>query len=85
MQLVVYPGSDAEFTLYEDEGVNYNYEQGKFSTIPMTWNDAKRTLTIGARKGMFEGMPTERTFVVQLLNGTKQTVTYTGKKMTVKL
>lgn len=85
MTLRVYLGADAEFTLYEDEGTNYNCEQGKFSIIHMTWNDAKRTLTLDARKGSFEGMLTERTFEVQQLNGATKTVTYQGKKVTVKL
>jgi alpha-D-xyloside xylohydrolase len=85
MTLRVYPGTDAEFTLYEDEGTNYNCEQGKFSIIHMTWNDAKRTLTLDARKGSFDGMLTERTFEVQQLNGATKTVTYQGKKVTVKL
>ncbi|MBR1668445.1 MAG: DUF5110 domain-containing protein [Bacteroidaceae bacterium] len=85
MTLRVYPGADAEFTLYEDEGTNYNYEQGKFATIRMAWNDAKRTLTLDARQGSFEGMLKERTFVVQMLNGATTTVTYSGKKVTVKL
>ena len=85
MTIRVYPGADAEFTLYEDEGTNYNYEQGKFSTIRMTWNEAKRVLTLDARKGVFDGMLKERTFDVQLLSGATTTVTYSGKKVTVKL
>lgn len=85
MILRVYPGADAEFTLYEDEGTNYNCEQGKFATIRMIWNDTKRTLTLDARKGSFDGMLTERTFEVQQLYGATKTVTYQGKKVTVKL
>lgn len=41
IKLYVYQGADAAFTLYEDEGVNYNYEQGKYAMIPMTYNEAK--------------------------------------------
>ena len=85
MTLQVFPGTDAEFTLYEDDGTTYNYEQGKFSTIRIQWNDAKRTLTLDARKGVFPGSLNQRTFVVQLLNGQKQTISYSGKKVTVKL
>ena len=85
MRIRVYPGADAEFTLYEDEGTNYNYEQGKYSTIRMMWNDAKHTLTFDACKGAYDGMLKERTFVVQLLNSPTTTVTYSGKKVTVKL
>ena len=84
LDLVVYPGADATFTLYEDEGDNYNYEQGSYTTIPLTWNDRSRTLTIGRRAGSFPGMPTTRTFRVRIIGGTQQTVTYTGRAVSVK-
>ena len=81
----VYPGADGSFTLYEDEGDNYNYESGAYTEIPMTWNDAKHTLTIGARKGAYEGMLTERKFTVCTPDGNEKVVVYKGKKVTVKL
>lgn len=78
----IYPGADASFTLYEDEGENYNYEDGAYSTIEMKWNDADRQLTIDKRQGTFEGMEKERVFVVKFLEKEK-TVNYTGKRTTV--
>ena len=78
----VYPGDDASFTLYEDEGINYNYENGAYSTIVLNWNDAERSLTIGKRNGSFEGMEKERIFSVNLMGETK-TVTYNGKQTVV--
>lgn len=60
--LFVYEGADACFTLYEDEGINYNYEKGEFSRIPFTYDNAKSILTIGEREGQFSGMPLERKF-----------------------
>ena len=80
----IYPGADCDFTIYEDEGDNYNYEKGAFSTIPMTWNDKKNTLTIGQRQGSFDGMLNTRTFIVKTPKGEK-TVTYKGQKTTIKL
>ena len=64
IELRVYPGADGRFSLYEDEGDNYNYEKGKYATIPISWNDAKHTLKIGKRAGEFPGMMRERTFNV---------------------
>jgi alpha-D-xyloside xylohydrolase len=64
IELRIYRGADGEFTLYEDENDNYNYEKGALATIPMRWDDAKRTLTIGERKGQFPGMLQSRTFRV---------------------
>lgn len=78
----VYPGADASFTLYEDEGTNYNYEGGAYSTITLDWNDAGRCLTIGRRSGSFEGMEKERTFSVNLMGETR-TVAYNGEQTIV--
>jgi alpha-D-xyloside xylohydrolase len=80
--LTIYPGADATFTLYEDEGDNYNYESGKYSLIKFSWDDKKKRLTAHGREGSFEGMPTERIFVVKM--GAKElSMLYSGKKMSV--
>lgn len=84
LEIVVYPGANGEFTLYEDEGDNYNYEQGKYSTIQLSWNDKAKTLTIGKRQGAFDGMLQNRTFRVKIVGGTEKTVQYNGKALTVK-
>lgn len=67
IELRVYPGADGAFSLYEDTGDGYAYEKGERATIPFSWNDKTRTLTIGARKGSFPGMLAERTFRVVLV------------------
>lgn len=88
LEIRVYPGTNGEFTLYEDENDNYNYEKGVYSTITFTWNDAKKSLTINDRKGSFPGMLTTRKFnVVVVAAGEKmdKAVTYSGKKVVVKL
>ena len=64
IELRVYPGADGAFTLYEDEGDGYGYEEGAFSTIEITWSDSERRLSIGARNGAFRGMVNERRFRV---------------------
>jgi alpha-D-xyloside xylohydrolase len=64
INIYVYAGKDCDFTLYEDEGINYNYEQGKYSKINLHWDEAKSTLTIGSRDGSYEGMPVNRQFNV---------------------
>ena len=66
--LAVYAGKDACFNLYEDENLNYNYEKGFYANIPITWNEADRTLTIGERKGSFEGMLQNRKFRVVVID-----------------
>lgn len=69
LQIRIYPGADGSFTLYEDEGDNYNYEQGAYSTIRFDWDDAGRRLTVGARSGSFSGMMENRVFDVVLVDG----------------
>jgi len=84
IDIVVYPGANASFTLYEDEGDNYNYEKGQYSTIQLTWNDKAKTLTIGKRQGSFNGMLASRTFNVKVIGGTEKTIKYSGKAINVK-
>jgi alpha-D-xyloside xylohydrolase len=68
LEIRIYGGADGSFTLYEDEGDNYNYEKGKYAIIDLVWNDKARTLTIKDRKGSFVGMLQNRTFNVVLVN-----------------
>ena len=85
LEVWVYPGADGSFCLYEDEFDNYNYEQGAYTEISMRWDDSSRTLTIDARQGSYKGMLETRRFTVRTADGTEKTVTYTGKKVRVKL
>jgi len=62
MELRVYRGANGEFTLYEDENDNYDYEKGVYALIPFSWNEAGGVLTIGTRTGRFPGMLKSRTF-----------------------
>jgi alpha-D-xyloside xylohydrolase len=63
--LLVYPGADGRFSLYEDDGTSQQYLKGAWSRIPLAWDEASRTLTIGAREGAFPGMEQRRTFLVR--------------------
>jgi alpha-D-xyloside xylohydrolase len=94
--LNVYTGADAAFNLYEDEGTNYNYEKGASAIIPIKYNEAAKTITIGDRKGTFNGMLQKRTFRINLITpkvpqrldfdaGAGKEVLYDGKKAEVKL
>jgi len=96
INLYVYAGRDAQFTLYEDEGTNYNYERGHYATIDISYDDQARTLTIGQRRGSFKGMLKQRRFNVVLVTPDApqpldlqapegQMVTYSGKPCVVSL
>ena len=97
IDLYVYAGKDGSYTLYEDEGTNYNYEKGKYAMIDFKYNDAQKTVTIAARKGAFDGMLQKRRFNIVLVSDNNQQgislakapkgkmVKYAGKAVTVKL
>ena len=97
IDLYVYAGKDGSYTLYEDEGTNYNYEKGKYAMIDFKYNDAQKTITIAARKGSFDGMLQKRRFNIVLVSDNNQQgislakvpkgkmVKYAGKAVTVKL
>jgi len=94
IEIRVYTGADADFVLYEDENDTYNYEQGKFSTIALNWNEASKTLTIKDRKGEFPGMLKDRTFRIVYVTTTNgkgiepaakaQTVKYSGQEISIR-
>ena len=84
LELRVYPGADGTFTLYEDEGDNYNYEKGIYSTITFQWNDKTRTLTIHDRKGDYPGMLKHRQFTITLPDGTTHTIDYDGNQKEIR-
>jgi alpha-D-xyloside xylohydrolase len=82
LDIIIYPGANATFTLYEDEGDNYNYEKGAYSTIEFKWNDSKQKLTIGAVQGEFPGMLKNRTFNVRIVGKDGiRTVEYNGSEI----
>ncbi len=88
LELRVYPGADADFTLYEDEGVNYGYESGAYSTIAFHWNDRLHTLSIGQRRGSFPGLVEKRQLTVHVAGSSSaadQHVAYTGRKLSLRL
>ena len=66
--LRIYKGANAEFTLYEDEGINYNYEKGNYSEIKASWNEEVNQLNIADQKGAFKGMLKDRQFQVELIS-----------------
>ena len=85
LEIRIYPGADGEFTLYEDEGDGYNYEQGYYSNIIFTWTDRTRTLHISARQGGYKGMLLDRKFTLVLPDGTTRTIDYNGNQVELKL
>lgn len=86
LEIRIYPGTNGEFTLYEDENDNYNYEKGIYSTIVFKWDDKSKKLIISDRKGSFPDMLINRRFNVVLVGekNTCKNVDYKGKATNVR-
>jgi alpha-D-xyloside xylohydrolase len=63
-QLLVYSGESGSFTIYEDEGDSYRYEQGQYAATTIRWDDEASILTIEDRVGSYAGMNPKKTFLV---------------------
>ena len=95
LEIRVYKGAGGKFDLYEDEGDNYNYEKGKYTIIPFSWDEHRQSLLIGDKLGNYQGSVTNRIFKVVFVDESEgygitvskmgKTVSYTGKKTEIKL
>ena len=94
VELRIYRGADGQFTLYEDDGLTYQYENEEYSAINFRWDNASNTLSVSARMGSFPGMLPQRTFHIVLVRSahgvglyapkSDRTVTYDGHRLTLK-
>ena len=68
LEIRIYPGADGQFTLYSDEGNNYNYEKGKYTVMPFKWNEQQQTLTIDKQQGSYAGALKRHVFNIVWVN-----------------
>lgn len=95
LEIRIYSGADGEFSLYEDEGDNYNYEKGKYTIIPFSWNEKTQAFSIGKIQGIYAGSLKKRVFSIVLVkegngvgvnnDGIKKDMIYSGKPITTKM
>lgn len=93
-EIRVYPGANGKFTVYEDDNETYDYEKGRYATYDLIWNDAAKSLTVGARKGSYPGLVKARKLNVVLVSAANATaiapgtatksIIYSGKPVSVK-
>lgn len=85
LEIRVYPGADATYTLYEDSGEDNGFEQGEFSLILFHWDELNQQLTIESTKGTFPGMEVKRKLKVVLMTNPliMNEVVYDGKTKNV--
>lgn len=78
LEIHVYTGQDAKFTLYEDSGNDYMYEKGEFAEIDFEWNEREKTLIIHERQGSYRGMANEQCMHIFVNQNMVKEVTYNG-------
>ena len=84
--LAVYPGADGRFTLYEDDGVTFNFQKGEFMKLRCEWNDRERRLSLRLEPGSRMMPPAKRTIRARLgANGPVKEVLFTGQPSRLRL
>jgi alpha-D-xyloside xylohydrolase len=64
IELRIYPGADGDAKIYADNGMNYDYEKGAYTWLPLHWREAAHTLTVDSRQGHFADAPVSQQFTV---------------------
>ena len=82
LSISIYPGADASFLLYEDDGASFNYRNGAWMGIQMAWDDAHKKLNLHLAPGSRMLPPASRTLVVKL-SATTRTVNFDGRPVQV--
>jgi alpha-glucosidase (family GH31 glycosyl hydrolase) len=86
MTLVVYPGADGAYSLYEDDGVSFAYRRGEWMKTEIRWNDADRRLTLRLAPGSHMLPPARRRIEVRVAGETStRTVEFAGQPVSVQL
>src|SRR5574344_19963 len=93
LEVRIYPGADADYTLYQDAGDGYGYEKGQYATVRFHWDNNRRELKVYRRNGSYTGMPEQiklNVVKMDVSHGsgisecTGTIVSYTGKPITVR-
>jgi alpha-glucosidase/alpha-D-xyloside xylohydrolase len=79
----IYAGADGQFTLYEDDGISLDYQQGRATWTRFTWEDSARRLVIEpASSDGAKNLPSSRKLRVELVPaGEVRMVEYTGQRI----
>jgi alpha-glucosidase (family GH31 glycosyl hydrolase) len=78
----VYPGADASFLLYEDDGSSFNYRRGEWTGIRMEWKDAQKTLRLKLAEGSKMTASSSRKFDMRV-GQEKRLMRFEGKPVEV--
>ena len=86
LTLVVYPGANGAFTLYEDDGKTFNHRKGEWMRIAMTWRDAERRLSLRLAPGSRILPPVRRPIEVRIAGqSSARAITFEGRPIDLRL
>ena len=82
LSVSIYPGADASFLLYEDDGISFDHRKGEWMGIQMAWDDERKAFHLQLAPGSRMLTPRTRSITVEL-SGTKHSVTFEGRSVEV--
>jgi alpha-glucosidase/alpha-D-xyloside xylohydrolase len=86
LSLIIYPGADASFTLYEDDGRTFEYRKGGWMRIEMSWRDRDRRLRVRLASGSKRLPPAKRAMEVRVAGETAlRPFVFDGREVDIRL
>jgi alpha-D-xyloside xylohydrolase len=84
LTILIYPGSSGRFILYEDDGLTFDYQKGKFMNLVLVWDDQNRLFSIDLEKGSQMLLPLERKINITIVpEGISRSVIFRGEYLKV--
>jgi alpha-glucosidase/alpha-D-xyloside xylohydrolase len=83
LEIRVYPGANGNFLLYEDDGSSFDFKQGAWMGVQMTWHDGRKTLALQLAAGSRMLPPARRELRIKLGEATKEAV-FEGRSIEVR-
>jgi alpha-glucosidase (family GH31 glycosyl hydrolase) len=81
LTLLVHPGADGNFSLYEDDGKTFAYRKHEFMRVNIAWNDKQRRLSMRMANGSMK-----RNIIVRAAGeAVTREVTFEGRPLEIKL
>jgi alpha-D-xyloside xylohydrolase len=85
--LKIYPGKDAEYTLYFDDDKSYDYEKGIYSEINISYSELTKTVTLEKGNGNYlDFSKNHMKFKIEVIGtGIKSEIQFKGKTIQKEL
>jgi len=84
LDIVVYPGANGRFVLYEDDGVSQKYARGEFAKTELAWDNRSRQFAIKHLGGLRTSRPVRSVTIRLAGEGKKRTMMYEGKPLRIQ-